>query len=294
MGIFESIDIYNYLYTDIVNRITHKKYAYMNTDGYIYLFSQGFLKGNICESMQIYWREMLLRTHFAAVTSIIRNQKWISGVEFGMKSKNLMVFCASLRGLLESSVDTYYSLEQLPSGLSLNFKNINRAIKGELNQYFSSKEIEDKLIHYQFAHRGKECLYTHNALSISDYIKSADMDEKIRIKELYSALCEITHPASNSVSCFTNEIIESENNSYIITSASTDDSVIHNLASNHSNQIVYLMKLALSVSVTCLKILSLYEYSDVISEYINDCVFNKLIDKNTFSQYLNMIDKSSA
>jgi hypothetical protein len=287
-----SIDSYYYCYTDIVNHMDHKKYCYMDSETYLQIHIQGVFNGNIRKSMQIYWKEILLRAHFAAVMSIIRNQKWLSGVVMGIESKNLMVFASSLRGFLVSVTDSYYSIESLPTSLSLNYKNINKAVKGELNQEFSSEELENKLIHFQFAERSKEKYQSNKtALTSAKYIELFDMYSDITIKELYSILCEITHPASKSLSCFTSEINVSENYSFMVTSTETDNIQINEILNVYRDSIIQLMKISLTASVVTLKILSMYDYEDIKSDYINRSAVNDLISEKGWNEVLDMMDK---
>ena len=280
------------IYSDVVGKIEHKKYQYTDLEGYMSLYVDGLSKGDIRESSKIYWQEILQRVHFAAVTSLIRTKKWLEGVVHGIEVKNLLVFSSSLCGFLEATVDSYYSLESLPTLMALNFNIINAAVRGELNNSIVQEEIENKLIHFQFAKKGKrgkdaEVKIAHTNI---DYIKSFDL-ENIGIKELYSDLCEVTHPAANSVNCFTKEKIVSENHSYIITSTESDDLIISELIGKYSNQIKQLLKIGLSLYCLCLKILTLFDYEDVHSEYIDKSVFSKLSNKKSWRGILEMIEK---
>ncbi len=293
-GKIKLINYYYYLFTDILNKIEHKKYCYMETGSFIQLYFQGIRKGNICHTMQTYWKEILLRAHFTSVLSIIRNQKWLSGVVMGIESKNLMVFSASLRGFLESVVDSYYSIEQLPTSLSLNYKSINKAVRGECNQIFFSEELEDKLIHFQFAKKTKD-KYNNakKALTNAEYIDFFDMWSDVKTKELYSMLCEITHPASRSLSCFTSKVVVSESYSYATTSSSTDNEQIFEIIHDYGDEIVQLMKMSLPAPVICLKILSMYDFEDVKSEYVNECDINNIISEKSWNEILEMMEKGT-
>lgn len=283
---------YYTIYSDVVKKIEHKKYKYTDLEGFMSLYVEGLSKGDIRESQKIYWQEILQRVHFAAVISLIRSKKWLEGVVLGLKTKNLLLFSSSFRGFLEATVDSYYSLESLPTIMALNFKLINSALKGELNQRLVSEEIENKLIHFQFAKKGKKGKEPEIkiALSNTDYIKSFDL-ENMGIKQLYSDLCEVAHPAANSVNCFTKEEIVSENYSYIVTSTETDNIVISELIDKYSSQIEHLLKIGLSLYCICLKILTLFEYEDINSKYINESIFDKLLNKDSWDGILEMIEK---
>ena len=112
---------YYILYSDVVNIMEHKKYQYMDTNSYFGLYVEGLFKGNVRDLQKIYWEEMLQRIHFAAVTSIIRSPKWLEGVRVGIETKNLIVFSSSFRGFLEATVDSWYSLESMPTSMALKY-----------------------------------------------------------------------------------------------------------------------------------------------------------------------------
>lgn len=283
---------YYIMYHDAVERIEHKKYQYTDLEGYASIYVDGLSKGDIRESEKIYWQEILQRVHFASVISLIRSKKWLEGTVLGLESKNLLLFTSSFRGFLEATVDSYYSLESLPNFMALNFKTIDSALKGELNQSTFQEELENKLIHFQFAKRGKKGKDPENniALSNADYIKSYDL-ENLGIKELYSALCEVTHPAADSVNCFTKEVIVSEYYSYIVTSTETDDTAISELIDKYSKQIENLLRIGISLYGLCLKILTLFDYEGVHSEYIDESIFAKILNKETWNSILEMIEK---
>lgn len=286
------LEQYYSIYSDVVNKIEHKKYEYTDLGGYMNMYIEGLSNGDIRQSQKIYWQEILFRAHFAAVTSLIRSQKWLSGVVLGIEAKNLLVFSASLRGFLEATVDSYYSLESLPTSLALNFKIINSALKGELNQSLLNNEIEKKLIHFQFAKKGKKGSDENINIAHTnvEYIKSFDL-ENIGIKEMYSELCEVTHPAANSVNCFTEENVVSEHHSYIVTSTETDSIVISEMVSKYSKQIENLLKIGISLYCICLKILTLFDFENIHSEYVNESIFETILNKNMWNQILEMIDK---
>lgn len=288
----EILKQYYAIYSNVIEKIEHKRYQYTDLEGYLRMYVDGLGKGDVRESHKIYWQEMLQRVHFASVTSLIRSKKWLEGTVLGLETKNLLLFASSFRGFLEATADSYYSLESLPTSMALNFKIINSAVKGELNQCFCPEELENKLIHFQFAKKGKKGKDPEIkiALSNADYIKSFDL-ENLGIKELYSDLCEIAHPTANSVNCFTKEIIVSENYSYCVTSTETDDTVISKLLDRYSNQIKHLLKMGLSLYCICLKILTLFDYEDVHSEYINESIFIELLNKESWDSILEMIEK---
>ncbi len=286
------VELYYFYFTDIAHNMEHKKYYYLDEGTFMQAYIQGIAKGNLCKSMQMYWEEMLHRAHFAAATSILRNQRWLSGVKFGLDNNNIMVFASSLRGFLESVTDSLYSLESVPTSFALNFKNINKAVKGDLKQAFMSSELESKLIHYEFAKKSKEKNNSDLiALTSAEYIKQYDMHSDAPNKELYAVLCELTHPSSRSISCFTTEITVSEDYSYNMTSVEAEIKTMDEIMKKYYVNITQLMKLSLIAATISLKLISMFDFIDTKSEYINECAVNKIISSEGWQEILEMIDK---
>ena len=65
-----------------------------------------------------------------------------------------------------------------------------------------SKELEDTLIHFTHARKlskGEDAPSTHRARQPWEYIKRIEEMNNNGVKELYSELCELVHPAADSV-----------------------------------------------------------------------------------------------
>lgn len=282
--------LYYVIYDDVIKGMEQKKYGYMDTENFIHNYVEQLSNGDIRESQKIYWTEILLRVHFTAVTSLIRAKKWLYGVQVGLESANLMVFSSSLRGYLESVVDTYYSLEALPCGLAINYKKIKEAIDGKQNYAFMSNEIESKLLHFQFARRGRNLPEDKKALTNTEYINSFDLDG-IGVKKLYSELCEITHPASNSVNCFSREEVVSEVCTYCIIDEDADREYIDGILEKYEEQIKHLLQIDISLNGICLKILNLFQCDAVYTSSIEESIFTKIINSDAWDKIIEMMEK---
>ena len=283
-------EFYYFIYEDITKGIEQTKYEYMENESYFSQYIQQLSDGDIRESQRVYWKELLLRTHFAAVASMIRAKKWLRGAVVGVDENNLMIFSSSLRGYLESVVDTYYSLQSIPTGLALNYKKIKAALDGELNCTFVSNELESKLLHFQYASKNKKQPKDKRALTNAAYIKLFDLGE-IGIKQLYSELCEITHPASRSVNCFSKEIVVSETYSYCVIDENRDVDDIEKLLKTYAEQIKQLMKMDISLNGICLKVLNLFECKDVYTKHIDESIFAKMVSDKSWNKLLEMVEK---
>ncbi len=95
---------------DIVINMEKKEYAYQDNQSYFQELFQGLRENDLRKSTQQYWKELFLRIHFTTNITLTRNQKWVEGINLGLKRDNVLLFSASLRALLESTTDSYYSL----------------------------------------------------------------------------------------------------------------------------------------------------------------------------------------
>lgn len=241
---------------------------------------------------KIYWDEILLRTHFASITSIMRNSKWLDGILYSIESSNYTLFAASLRGFLESVTDSYFTLSQ-PLDLASNFKNIKLAIEGNLNRIFQSDQLEEKLIHFQFASKSNDSGFTFNdSLSASKYIKLFDQESDITTKELYNYICSIVHPAEESIVSFYRNVRESEAFEYSTTDTYLDDQYIDNILNEYEKVIINLLKLSINPPVLCLKILNHFDYELVRSDYLKSCLVYNFIRDEVWDEILVKVEES--
>lgn len=285
------IESFHLLYKDILMKMKHKKYCYMNEMEYlnVALFEEnGVRKGN-----QIYWKEILLRAHYVAITSLMRNERWIEGITLSIKNKNYILFASSLRGFLESVADSYYSLLNSPFNIVANFKNIKLAIEGKLEKpFFMDDTLKENLIHFQHAKKGGKNTFSYNqALHTSEYIKKFDEYSGIKTKNLYKILCEVVHPAEDSVNCFTS-FLEIENSRYAITDLELDEQNINEVLVTYDKEISQLLKMSISPPFICLKILNLFDFEAVESDYLNGCMIHDLLEDDVWKSILNLKEES--
>lgn len=285
----ELIKFYGLMHRDIINKMVHKRYYYSSNGTYLNTL---FNERDIKSANKMYWDEILLRVHFASITSIMRNDKWLRGLILSIETSNYILFAASLRGILESVTDSYYSLNT-PLDLACNYKNIKLAISGDLNRLFNSDVLEEKLIHFQFAAKSDKSGLSYNKpLFASKYIELFDQYSDINTKKLYIKLCEVVHPAQDSISCFKTNIRESENFEYSITDTTLDDLYIDSIMNDYDSVIIQLLKMSINAPVLNLRILNHLDYELVRSEYLNSCLIFNLLSKDVWDQVLEMIDKS--
>lgn len=279
----EQFETYGYLHADIISKIVHKKYYYHTEATYLKNLIE-----NIKIANKIYWEEILLRSHFTSVTSILRNEKWLRGINVSIETNNYLLFAASLRGYLESVTDSYYSLLNTPFDLACNFKNIKSALNGDQDRLLVSERLEETLIHYQFASKSKEI----KPLFATKYIEIFDKYGDNDTKALYSKLCEVAHPAKDSIYCFVDKIVVSDEFEYTTTNINMDSKHIEKIMNDYSDVIIQLLKMSISAPIICLRILNLFKCELVESQFLDDCLINKLIDENIWEKIIGLVRNS--
>ncbi|MEK4511116.1 hypothetical protein [Paenibacillus sp. FSL K6-2524] len=285
----EQIKLFGLLHNDIIKKMVHKKYYYTSSGKYLNTL---YNDRDIKLANKIYWDEMLLRAHFASVTSIMRNEKWLNGIILSIETCNYLLFAASLRGFLESVTDSYYSLNT-PLDLACNFKNIKLAVNGELNRLLLAGNLEEKLIHFQFASKSNaNSDSVHKPLYASKYIELFDEYSDFNTKGLYIKLCEVVHPAQDSISHFMSTINESENFEYSITDTSLDKYYINAIIYDYSQVIINLLKMSINAPILSLRILNHFDNELVKSDYLESCLIYNLLSEDIWDQVLEMIEKS--
>jgi hypothetical protein len=151
-----------------------------------------------------YWRETLSRAHMASVASILRTTRWVDAAVREYRAGSLFGWASACRSLLEAAGDSGHSLGAVP----LTLAHLHRKIQVEINgQGFGppmvSRELEDALIHFTHARKlkkGDPAPESHRARQSWEYVKFIEDMNINGAKELYAYLCELVHPAAESVS----------------------------------------------------------------------------------------------
>lgn len=146
---------------------------------------------------------MLSRTHWAAASNILRHKRWHNAcLKLYAPEPNYLGFTASLRGLLEAAADAYHSLAAVPLILAENHAGIKEMLSGRATSCAISQELEDMLIHFHYGRKtakGEAAPDSHKAATADAYLRAADGSGRTDMKNLYAELCQIVHPAAQSV-----------------------------------------------------------------------------------------------
>jgi hypothetical protein len=215
IGVFMNVKDIAKIYHDIVDQLV----VTSNGIQYFALFLEPNLEAIKIQSdvntmkaiRQAYLLGILERSHLACITSLARADRWLQAVSVEIDNENVLGFAAALRGFLESSADSHDVMSILPGSIHKLFPYLylvfvdSDAVE---RTFVSLPELEDRLIHYTYARKqkkGSTALPHHVNKSNSDYITKFEDFGVPGAKQLYSELCELTHPASPSVSCFFRE-----------------------------------------------------------------------------------------
>ncbi len=279
----EEIKKWNLIVSNLLKDIEVKKYYYQGTGSFINDTLQVFT-GNMKmnEHMYVYWHELIMRMHYSSVTCLMRNSKWLSGIVNSIENNNYILFAASMRGFFESMVDTTYSIATKGSEVAMNFMNINLSLTKQMSKNFMAGKFEEDLIHFGYASKEsfkKDKDPNHKPKLMRDYISDFDLPGSEMRHEFYSELCEITHPAANSVNCFSKEIIIDSRKSYLITDDTRDNELIREFCNKYNVLIEILLKLSVSIPVINLKVINLLECEDLYSPSIENSFINKYIEE---------------
>lgn len=230
---------------------------------------------NIPESQLVYWSEIIQRLHACSATTLLRLKKWIEAIQIAFEQKNYYGFCASARGLIEASSDSFYTMGRVIYPIAENFKHIKIATKGESTKILLSESIEDHLIHYLLARKltkpEKDTFPdSHNAKQVREYLESIKDEKAI---ELYAELCQVSHPSTMSLIPF---LIEQEEYGLTLHKEQLDDTLNRNILDRHRETIYNSTIYALATSLCGLKMVNYLDVPLLESLHTDEKAFKSL------------------
>lgn len=203
-----------------------------------------------------YVRGILERSHLACITSLARTSRWLSSTVSSLDDGNALAFSCSLRGLLESSSDSFYLLQNLFPSLKSVSKYMYVALKHPRdlrNQFLNFESLENLLIHYTYAKhwkKGEEPLPHHRNKPNAEYIQCLESFGVSGLSDLYAELCQLTHPAHPSVFCFVDETDET-----LTFNPNRDLLVIEDILNRYQTSITHLVQYPLNSALMVLSLL---------------------------------------
>lgn len=267
----ENSTLYPYI-LKIIQEYKSRDYKFYNQDKFLEI-----LKKDQNEGLKIYWEEILFRIHYSSILSLIRNSKWVESIILNYKSNNFIGFCSSLRGLLESSADCYDSFILIPIRLAPYLKDVDNILNLKYSEGFlTSQELEDTLIHFTHGRRlekNSQSPNSHKARTMKYYISKIDEEENGPLYELYSLLCQITHPAAHSLFSY---IEMNQNDSYEVLKIdkNTDSKNIKSMVKTNSQKMSDIFVAAFYTALLNLKLLNYLSDKSFYTQEIDEINFN--------------------
>lgn len=237
---------------------------------YKYTSEDDFAKiRNIPEMQLVYWGEIISRFHACSATTVVRLRKWYDAIEIAYKAPNYYGFCSSVRGLIEASADSFYTLGRTLYPIAQNFSHIRTALCGETLVPLFAQALEDDLIHYIFARKlsgneKKSSPPSHSAKQVQEYLDCIK-DEPVR--ELYAELCQVSHPSTMSLQPF---MLEHQTYGLMFHTQNIDEELNKDLLRRHRPAIYTATLLALNTALCGLKLLNIFDIPFIESLKTND------------------------
>lgn len=272
------------LCTDLTSIAHLREYGFMQNDLFAKITDSR-------RSQQIYWQEMFLRAHWAAMLNLLRHGRWQAGCVAAYQIPgNFFSFTANLRGLVEAALDAQYSLGAIPMSFAEIHRNIQRVFRGERNRILISSEIEDRLIHFVYARKldkqeQRTVPDSHETLDPKDYRNLIGLPEKYRegFRRLYDDLCGYFHPTAIGLGIFWQTLP-----SGAVQVANLDDrAAITRFVAKHSDTIQFALSLSLTTSALCLRTMNQFDFPDVRCEAVEQWNFSDIREWEKIKQKLN-------
>jgi hypothetical protein len=221
------------------------------------------------QAARVYWTEMLGRAHWAAMSNVLRHKRWQDAcIRLFAPEPNYLGFAASLRGLLEASADAFYSLGSVP----LTLANIHSAIESNLSGNATcmaiSRELEQMLIHFHYGRRAEKKQTVpdgHRAETATTYLRGADGVDRGPMMLLYEELCQLAHPAAQSLLW----MVEGRGEESIVSTTGDDRAWILNLCERHRNALDDLQMNSVNTCILILKVLNKFPIRRFWTEYVD-------------------------
>ena len=275
---------FNYYVTyseKLVSEINSKEqtFGYLSNE----VFHEILHSKKFSDANEILCRETLQRLYIACITAHFRQHSWVCGIVDSYKSQNYILLASAIRGFLESSCDFYYSLCPLPLTIAENYMEIDIAVKGKMhNSLIGLEQLEKPLLHFQEAQRQG----VHN--SVEPYLKAETAKKymehehfnELNLYKMYGDLCQITHPAKQSLSVYLQE------HEYLLKFRIHLENEINALVEKCFPNMERLLEITSNLIIVSLKTLNLFSdnhglFTKTVEEYnMNDIPLWKKIIKN--------------
>ncbi|MFZ2209827.1 MAG: hypothetical protein WAV22_14265 [Porticoccaceae bacterium] len=232
----------------------------------------------IREQASTYWTEILFRSHWAASSNLLRHRSWLNACLSAFElAPNFVAFCAVLRGLTEGAADAAYSLGPVPLTLAENYRSIACALSGRSDSIVISTTLENTLIHFQFARKlakHENAPEQHEAEPPWKYIARVEPPEGSIVGALYAQLCQVVHPASDSLNWATYQTYQETGR--VVISSGNDREQILTLCKAHRDAIEHLQMQSINTSILLLQVLNRFDLKRVRTKVVDEIHMNSV------------------
>ena len=170
-------------------------------------FETNVLSGNysIAKANEVYWRELLFRSHITVSGSLIRTCRLMDATVREYHASNVPAMASCARAMLEGVADSMEALIHVPLVLAERRDLVNQCLSGSCHdEFYGCTVLEDAMIHFTHARRlrgaeKKSLPRSHEAKNTGEYLELLQRAEISGAKELYGELCQLSHPSASSV-----------------------------------------------------------------------------------------------
>ena len=264
-----------YHYKPLIHRVLDSgraKYTFTNVLYHQLLIS----KKQFADANRNYALEIIYRFHAASLITLRRNLAWIESIQLAKNNSLYFAFCSSLRGLIESAADSFYSLRYVPQNLATYFKTIKTCIENkEKKRLHLFKELEDWGIHFLEAgkYEDKKLDKEHfKAKSTWEYLKSIDSESALKpVYPLYQKLCQITHPSRETTYLF----FKSKNDHWVVEDINEKEE-IEKLENSYDKEYEEFFQKSFNTSLLILWIIDLLPIEELKCPIVRNINFNDI------------------
>lgn len=252
------------------------KYGFIHADALKSAYDHDMMLGH-----RLHWFNLLQNIHFISCASLLRTKRWMDGIRYGTKEGNYILTASSLRGLIESTADSYQVMQYVGKSLEVYFTEIYMTLRGKIIEKDGVKVLPDSdpfdliVDHFIFARKisdkqlerrthgmdeklKKRFKYVNQAKEPWKYIKILEEQGFGNMSRVYQEACEVVHPAEASVMLFLDENADHTFN----LNGSDDFAAIQKFVNKYKKQLEGLLSPSITPSLLALSVLSKFPLND--------------------------------
>jgi hypothetical protein len=243
------------------------------------------LAGDISETMRVYWFEILERAHCDSMLALLRLERWLEAMRLSAEAPNFLGFAASFRGLLESTADVRHALGDVPGGLAAAFPHAYEAVHGQARTLVLAPDLENDLIHFSHARKlekDERAPEAHAAKHMKAYLTSLQGASSGPLHDTYAELCNITHPAADSVLY----LLTKRPDRRIVFAEAADEEQVQELLSRVGSVVTFCVSQSITYPAVILRIVNRFDLPAFRTPAVDEVSFELVPLWSTVSSHL--------